>query len=133
MAFHSTAWLEAVWGSLFDIELIARDGLLDYQSICLMRKPDRGPPRPSAAPVFRAGTAQRFDADAVGRIYPKPDLARPYRDSYGIDAHGRTEIDGWIVFRHDRPVGVEVLIDGVAVDARVGPDGLRDQHRSRPR
>ena len=119
MAFHSTDWLQAFWGSLFDIELIALDGLLDYQSICLMRKPDPGPPRAGPVTVLKAGTAQRFDADAVGRIYPKPDLARPYRDSYGIDACGRVEIGGWIVFRQDRPVGMEVLIDATAVAASV--------------
>ena len=119
MAFHSTEWLQAFWGSLFDIDLIALDGLLDYQSICLLRKPDRGPPRMGPAAVLKTGTEQRFDADAVGRIYPKPDLDRPLRDSYGLDASGPVEIGGWIVFRRDRPADMTVLIDGAAVDAAV--------------
>ena len=119
MAFHSTGWLQAFWGSLFDIDLIALDGLLDYQSICLMRKPDRGPPRTGSAAVLKTGTQQRFDIDAVGRIYPRPDLDRPLRDSYGLDGSGAIEVAGWIVFRGDRPAGMTVLIDGAAVDASV--------------
>ena len=117
MAFHHPDWIKTFWGSLFDIEFIALDGLLEYQSICLMRKPQPGAPIKTDVPVLRNATSQAFDPDAVGRIWARFDDTLGYRDSYGIDASGLTDIHGWIVFRGDGPVSLDVAIDGKVVAA----------------
>lgn len=118
MVFVSPGWIKAYWGSLFDIDLIAMDGLLDYQSFCILRKPKPGAPIGNAAPLVELGTTQAFDADAVGRIAATPDLALPFRDSYGIEARGPMVVNGWIAFRGDSPVSLDLLVDGAPVPAR---------------
>ena len=117
MAFQSVEWIKTFWGNLFDIEFIALDGLLEYQSICLMRKPELGTPITTDIPVIRHSTAQSFNPDAVGRILARFDLDRGYRDSYGIEAHGVADVEGWIVFRDDAPVALDVLVDGSRIEA----------------
>ena len=123
MIFLSPAWVTTFWAPLFDIELIAMDGFLDYQSFCVLRKPARGAPRRLAWPApFYPNTAQAFDPDAVGRLKPQVDAGRPYGASYGIDAGSSrsTMVEGWAVFRRDRPDSLDCLIDGdpIAVEAR---------------
>ncbi len=120
MIFVSPGWLTTFWGSLFDIDYIAMDGLLDYQSFCLMRKPERGAPMRTEVPVIHTGTRQDFDPDAVGRIVPQVDLGLPIIESHGLDlkAGKEAEILGWITFRGDAPAEVDVLIDGRPVTAR---------------
>ena len=78
MAFHSPEWIKTFWGNLFDIEFIALEGLLEYQSICLMRKPaSRRPTAGRTIPVLRNSTTQAFDPDAVGRIFARYDQDAP--------------------------------------------------------
>ena len=124
MAFHHPDWVKAYWGSLFDIDFIALDGLLEYQSICLMRKPAFGLSVKADVPVFNHSGSQAFDLNAVGRIFERHDLHRGYRDSYGIeldlvrpDPGAEAEIAGWIVFRDDLPAGLDLLVDGRAVQS----------------
>ena len=119
MAFHHPDWVKTYWGNLFDIEFIALDGLLEYQSICLMRKPALGAPIKTAVPVFERSAKQAFDPDAVGRISEHHDLARAYLDSYGLELdliqtgpEREAEIAGWIVFRGDVPSTLDLRVDG---------------------
>lgn len=114
MIFVSPEWLKAFWGSIFDIDYIAIDGLMNYQSFCVMRKPEVGASIRTDVPVLRLGTEQPFDADAFGSILPQVDARRPFRDSYGLDlrAGGSHAIEGWIVFRGDAPAGLDIAVDG---------------------
>ena len=68
MIFVSPEWIKRFWGSIFDIDYIAMEGLMGYQSFCIMRKPLVGAPIRSEVPVLRYGTQQPFDPDATGRI-----------------------------------------------------------------
>ena len=54
MIFVSPDWIKSFWGSLFDIDYIAMDGLMDFQSFCVMRKPSRGAPIRDRHPRRRA-------------------------------------------------------------------------------
>ena len=118
MVFMSPAWVERHWGSLFDIDFVAPDGLLDYQSICVMRKPERGAPPRMGMRTIRTGTSQAFNADATGRIAQRCDGAKPFLDSYGIDTEGAVEIGGWIVLRGDTPETLDVSVDGAPIESR---------------
>ena len=120
MIFVSPAWIKTFWGSLFDIDYIAMEGLMDYQSFALLRKPAVGAPIRRDMPVLKLSTSQAFDPDAVGHIHAQVDPQKPYRRSYGIDLQGRREalIEGWIVFRGDTPEEIDLLVDGRAVPAR---------------
>ncbi|WP_165361477.1 class I SAM-dependent methyltransferase [Lichenibacterium ramalinae] len=124
MIFVSPEWLKAFWGSLFDIDYIAIDGLMNYQSFCVMRKPAMGAPIRTEIPVLKLGTEQPFDADAFGSILPQFDAGRPFRDSYGLDlpTAGPHRIEGWIVFRGDAPASLTVDVDGQPVAATVAFD-----------
>lgn len=115
MVFMSPAWVERHWGSLFDIEFVAPDGLLDYQTICVMRKPERGTPPRMGMPVVETGTSQSFHPDATGRIAQRFDPSRPFLDSYGIEAQGVTPVEGWIALRGDEPVSLEATVDGASI------------------
>ena len=130
MIFVSPDWLKGFWGSIFDIDYIAIDGLMEYQSFVLARKPAVGAPIRQQVPVLKLSTAQAFDADAVGRIHPQIDLARPYRESYGLDISARAGavVEGWIAFRGDVAGCVEVAIDGRPVLAETSVVPSRD-HR----
>ena len=114
MIFVSPDWLKNFWGSIFDIDYIAIDGLMEYQSFLVARKPAVGAPIRRQVPVLKLSTVQPFDPDAVGRIYPQVDALQPYRQSYGLDlpARGGAVIEGWMVFRGDVAESVEVLVDG---------------------
>ena len=125
MAFHHPDWVSTYWGSLFDIEFIALDGLLEYQSICFMRKPPPGAQSSLDVPVLRRSGAQRFDPDATGRLHDRYDVSRPYLDSYGVelsrvraDPDGEATIGGWIVFRGEEPAGLHLRVDDVPVPSR---------------
>ena len=117
MIFVSTDWIKIFWGSLFDIDYIAIDGLMDYQSFAVMRKPGLGPPIRRQVPVLRLSTDQAFDPDAVGRIHARIDRAKTYRDSYGLDLSARRDavVEGWIVFRDDVAERVDMAVDGRAI------------------
>ena len=117
MVFMSPQWLERHWGSLFDIDFVAPDALLDYQSICVMRKPARGtPPRPHMR-VIEVATRQAFNPDATGRIYGRHDTLKPFVESYGIEAKDTAPVEGWIALRGEVPERLEVIIDGIAVES----------------
>ena len=95
------------------------------------RKPVVGAPIRRQVPVLKLSTVQPFDPDAVGRIHPQVDLARPYRQSYGLDLAAKpgAAVEGWAVFRGDVIEGVEVLVDGRPVPATTSVvlgDGYRD-------
>ena len=124
MIFVSPDWLKAFWGSIFDIDYIAIDGLMNYQSFCVMRKPPVGAPIKTDVPVLRLGTEQPFDADAFGSILPQFDARRPFRDSYGLDlsAAAPHRVEGWIVFRGDAPASLDVAVDGRPVAASAAFD-----------
>ena len=119
MIFVSPDWLKSYWGSIFDIEYIAMDGLMNYQSFCVMRKPVVGAPIRTEVPVLRLGTEQAHDPDAFGVISPVFDASRPYRDSYGLDLPTGSDhtVQGWIVFRGDAAVALEATVDGAPVAA----------------
>ena len=119
MIFVSPEWLKTFWGSIFDIDYIAIDGLMEYQSFLVSRKPVIGAPIKSQVPVLKLSTVQPFDPGAVGRIYPQIDFAQSYRQSYGLDLTARAGVvvEGWAVFRDDVTEGVEVLVDGRPVPA----------------
>ena len=112
MVFMSPAWVERHWGSLFDIDFVAPGGLLDYQSICLMRKPSPGQPPRMGMRVVETSTRLSFDPDATGRIMQRIDASKPFLDSYGIEAVGRASVSGWTVLRADEPERLDVSIDG---------------------
>lgn len=122
MAFHNPEWIKTYWGNLFDIEFIALEGLLEYQSICLMRKPEFGSPVRTDGPVVKYSTAQIYDPDAIGWIHEKFDASRGFRDSYGVETQGVATIEGWIVFRAEDPVSIDVIVDGAPMDAAVSFD-----------
>ena len=131
MIFVSSEWLKSFWGSIFDIDYIAIDGLMDYQSFVLAKKPALGAPIRQQVPVLKLSTVQPFDADAVGRIHPQVDLEQRYTESYGLDLSARpgVVVDGWIAFRDDTADRVEVAIDGrhVRAETSVVPgDDYRD-------
>ena len=69
MVFMSPAWVERQWGSLFDIEFVAPNGLLDYQSICLMRKPKLGTPPRMGMPIVETATRQPFKPNAAATFH----------------------------------------------------------------
>ena len=117
MVFMSPAWVERHWGSLFDIDVVAPDALLDYQSICVMRKPERGMPPRMGMRVVETGSRQAFDPDATGRIYGRHDATKPLLDSYGIEAEGTAQVEGWIALRGDAPGHLRLAVDGVAAEA----------------
>ena len=124
MIFVSPEWLKRFWGSLFDIDYIAMDGLMNYQSFLVMRKPEAGAPIRTEVPVLTLGTEQGHDPDAFGLILPQVDAARPYRDSYGLDLRpaSRHTVEGWIVFRGDEPSGLDLSVDGAPLAAAVSFD-----------
>ena len=117
MIFVSPEWIKSFWGSIFDIDYIAIDGLVEYQSFAVMRKPSLGAPIRRQVPVLKLSTQQAFDPDAVGRIHPQIDPAQPYRQSYGLDlsAQRDTVVEGWVAFRGDVAEGADALVDGRAV------------------
>lgn len=117
MVFMSPSWVERHWGSLFDIDFVAPDALLDYQSICVMRKPERGTPPRLGMRVVETATRQAFNPDATGRIAQKHDPSKPFLDSYGIEARGTAPVEGWIVLRGDTPEHLRLSVDGVALEA----------------
>ncbi len=119
MAFHNPEWIKTYWGNLFDIEFIALEGLLEYQSICLMRKPEFASAARTEAPVVKYSAAQAFHPDAVGWIHEKHDRSRGFRESYGVEVQGEADVGGWIVFRGDDPVSLDLHIDGAPVKAEV--------------
>ncbi len=118
MTFISPTWIRTFWGSLFDIDFIAPEAMLDYQSIAVMRKPAPGPARWQDVPLLDLVTSQRFDPDATGKIFAQYDRSRPLRESYGIEARGPATATGWIVFRDDAPAGVAAFVDGVSLEGR---------------
>ena len=117
MIFVSPEWIRRFWGSLFDIDYIAIDGLMDYQSFAILRRPAFGAPMRRDAPVLRLGTGQAFDPDAVGLIQPRFDAARPFRDSYGLDLEPRPDVrvEGWVALRGDVAETVEASAGGRTV------------------
>ncbi len=114
MIFVSPEWLKRFWGSIFDIDYIAMEGLMGYQSFCVMRKPEVGAPIRTEIPVLRYGSQQSFDPDATGRILAQVDESKPFRKSYGLDLAPLRDvvIEGWIAFRDDAPDSLEVRVDG---------------------
>ena len=115
MVFMSPAWIERYWGSLFDIDFVAPDALNDDQSICVMRKPAPGTPPRKGLRVIETATRQDFDADAIGRIYGNFDTAKPFLESYGIEASGQSTLEGWIALRGDAAERLAISIDGVDI------------------
>ena len=111
--FVSPDWIKTFWSGIFDIDYIAIDGVMDYQSFAVMRKPAVGAPIRRQVPVLKLSTLQAFDPDALGRIHPQIDPAQPYRQSYGLDLSARRDaaVEGWIAFRGDVAEGVDVLVD----------------------
>ena len=114
MIFVSPEWLRRFWGSIFDIDYIAMEGLMGYQSFCVMRKPEVGAPIRTEVPVLRYGSQQPFDPDATGRILAQFDESKPFRKSYGLDLAPLRDVvvEGWVVFRDDMAAALEVLVDG---------------------
>ena len=117
MVFMSPAWVERHWGSIFDIEFVAPDALLDYQSICLMRKPEPGSPPRMGARFVDIATRQTFNPDAFGAIWGAHDETRGLLESYGIEASGPTQVGGWIALRSDRPEILAIAVDEVCLDS----------------
>ena len=122
----SPEWMKRLWGSMFDIDFIALEGLMDYQSICMMRKPAAGRPRPTEPPVVALSTIQAFHPDATGKLAHWHDPAKPFLDSFGIQRGNEFDVAGWIVFRQDRPVSIETFVDDRPITSttaftRVGP------------
>ncbi len=119
MIFVSPEWIKRFWGSIFDIDYIAMEGLMGYQSFCIMRKPLVGAPVRTEIPVLRYSTQQPFDPDATGRILAQVDEQKSFRKSYGLDLAPLRDvvIEGWIVFRDDVPESLEVRVDGKPLPA----------------
>ena len=117
MVFMSPVWVERHWGSLFDIDFIAPDALLDYQSICVMRKPQRGAPPQMGARIAEIATRQSFNPNAVGRIWAQCDLSRPFLESYGIETSGETQMSGWIVLRDDQATNLSVTLGETLIES----------------
>ena len=117
MVFMSPGWVERHWGSIFDIEFVAPDALLEYQSICLMRKPEPGTPPRLGVRVVDIATRQTFNPDAFGMIWAEHDETRGLLESYGIEASGPTEVGGWIALRSDRPEILTLAVDEVCLDS----------------
>jgi len=117
MVFMSPGWVGRQWGSIFDIDFIAPDALLEYQSICLMRKPEPGGPPRLGAPVVEVASRQAFNPDGSGKIWPNYDPARPFLDSYGVEASGATQVSGWIALRDDQPDRLDVMVDERSLDS----------------
>ena len=107
----SPDWIKTHWGALFDIDYIAMEGFMNYQSFCVMRKPQEGAPQKLDAPVLKLGLSQPFNPDAVGAIAPRFDAALPFLESYGVEGAGLIEIGGWIVFRDDQPSALRIGVD----------------------
>ena len=114
MIFVSPEWLRRFWGSIFDIDYIAMEGLMGYQSFCVMRKPEVGVPIRTEVPVLRYGSQQPFDPDATGRILAQVHESEPFQKSYGLDLAPlrNVVVEGWVVFRDDVAAALEVLVDG---------------------
>ena len=117
--FVSPQWLRSYWGSIIDIDYIAIDGLMEYQSFVVARKPAIGAPIRQQVPVLKLSTTQAFNADAVGRISPQIDYSLPFRESYGLDVAARSGVvvEGWVVFRDDVADRVTIWIDGRSASA----------------
>ena len=116
MVFMSPAWVERHWGSLFDIDYVAPNALLDYQSICVMRKPTLGVPPRMGMRVVETARRQAFNPDATGCIVQKYDTSKSFLDSYGIETAGVADIEGWIALRGDKPEHLRILVDGEPVN-----------------
>ncbi len=112
MVFMSPAWVEQHWGSLFDIDFVAPDALLDYQSICVLRKPERGAPPRMGMRLIQTASQQHFNPDATGKIKQQFDASKPFLESYGIETAAAARVEGWIVLRGDTPSTLEALVDG---------------------
>ncbi len=107
----SPEWIKRLWGAMFDIDFIALEGLMDYQSICMMRKPIPGKPRRAEPVVVALSTSQDFHPDATGKLALWHDPAKHFLDSYGIQRSNEFDAGGWIVFRQDKPVSLEAFVD----------------------
>ena len=113
MVFMSPAGVEQLGQHLR--RRVHPDALLDYQSICLMRKPEPGSPPRMGARFVEPPRAEpsipmlRRDLGRLGRA------ARDAR-SYGIEASGPTEDGGWIALRNDRPRILAVACDELRLD-----------------
>jgi SAM-dependent methyltransferase len=112
----SPEWIKIHWGALFDIEYIALNGFMDYQSFCVMRKPRDGALQKVDVPVVELGVSQAFNPDAVGGIASHFDESRPFLESYGIEGCGTVEVTGWVAFKNDVPDTLDISIDGRRID-----------------
>ncbi len=112
--FLSPDWIKTYWGSLFEIDLIALGGLMDFQSIVMMHKPaESGKPlKRSDAPVVQMGVTHAINPNASGHIEAAYPPESRLADAYGIRGHGKVPLRGWVAFKGDRPVKTEVTIAG---------------------
>ena len=119
MVFISPEWIKRFWGSIFDIDYIAMEGLMDYQSFCILRKPTSARPIRRDVKVLRLGTEQAHDADAVGGLQAQFDPNVPFRRSYGLDLEPIRDavLTGWIVFRNSEACEIEIFVDGRRIAA----------------
>ena len=107
----SPEWIKRLWGAMFDIDFIALEGLMDYQSICMMRKPAPGRHHQPEPSVVALSTSQDFHPDATGKLALWHDPTKAFLDSYGIQRGNEFDVAGWIVFRQDEPVSIEAFVD----------------------
>ena len=88
MIFVSPDWLKSFWGSIFDIDYIAIDGLMDYQSFLVARKAGhRGADQaPGAGAEAVDGATLRSRRD---RPYPPAGRPRPVLTDRAMDSTSR--------------------------------------------
>ncbi|WP_237477127.1 class I SAM-dependent methyltransferase [Lichenibacterium dinghuense] len=116
MLFLTPEWVQRYWGAIFDIDFIAPNGFLDYDTLAVMRKPVPGAPMradgQAAGRIVEVGTRQDFHPDAFGMIEQRFDPSKPYLDSYGLEvAPGAAEVRGFIAMRRGAE-RIEASVDG---------------------
>ncbi len=120
LVFVTPDWLKQYWGAIFDVDFIAPNGLMDYDTLAVMRKPVPGSPLRATGRVVNVGAKQAFNADAVGGIDQNFDASQPYLDSYGLDFEpGEVEVRGFIAMREGAE-RIEILVDAQPRAVEVG-------------
>lgn len=110
--FISPNWLLDNWGALFDIEFLALDGLIGYQSIALMRKPSKfTTPKDKPSIVVQAGTQYAINPNARAHIHQPWLPGRRLIDNYGIRGSKQVQVSGWGAFAHDSVARLEFIVN----------------------
>lgn len=111
--YHAPEWIAANWGSIFDIEFLGLGGLMNHQSIALMRKPTReGQPLVRQdVPILKMGVTHAVNVRAMGSIEHHVPAGRRLSDGFGIRGSGQVPLRGWVAFKDDQAVKMDVMID----------------------